>query len=130
LRYASWTGSEWSIENFDFIDPQKGDISMAIDSNDLPHISYVGWEPFLRYASWTGSEWSIENVDNASNVGEYVSLALDSGGHPYISYQRLGNVVYATTAEPAGVTGLVWLIIAAIVVASAMGVILITKLRT
>ena len=64
--------------------------SIALDSNNLPHISYNdASQMFLKYAHYDGSEWSIETVDGTAegdHVGKGTSIALDSSDHPHISY--------------------------------------------
>jgi hypothetical protein len=64
--------------------------SIALDSNDYPHISYQEWRAHttgdLKYARWTGSAWSIETVDSTVNVNKCTSLALDPEDKPLISY--------------------------------------------
>ena len=87
LKYARWTGSEWSIETVD----SNGDVgwytSLALDSGDHPHISYYNYtNDDLKYARWTGSAWIIETVDSDGDVGQFTSIALDSGDSPHISY--------------------------------------------
>lgn len=56
LKYAHWTGTEWSIE---LVEAQKsgwsahytGSISMSLDKNDKPHISYFDVNKLdLKYA--------------------------------------------------------------------------------
>ena len=66
--------------------------SLALDSNDNPHISYLhplyGW---LKYAFYEGG-WKIEYVGDSSN---YTSLALNSADNPYISYDYGYELKYA-----------------------------------
>jgi hypothetical protein len=61
------------------------DCSLALDSNDRPHISYttIGSNS-LHYARWTGTAWAIETVDDIDVISN--SLALDSHDRPHISY--------------------------------------------
>ena len=64
LKYAFWNGSKWNIE---FIDKNVGSFpSLALDSNDYPHISYFDGTELsprdLKYAFWNGSAWNIETV--------------------------------------------------------------------
>jgi len=64
--------------------------ALALDSLDLPHISYLHGTPGqvgLEYARWTGIDWSLENVDSHEySSGGWNSIALDSSDHPHISY--------------------------------------------
>jgi PKD repeat protein len=86
LKYAKWTGSSWSIETVDSSSWVEKDTSIALDTNDHPHISYYNDDGHdLKYAEWSGS-WSIEIVDSNGNVGLCNSLALDTNNHPHISY--------------------------------------------
>lgn len=51
--------------------------SLALDSNDCPHISYCdATSGDLKYARWTGSGWEIEVVDSEGDVGKYTSIAV------------------------------------------------------
>ena len=77
----------WSFETVDY----KGEVgrytSLAIDTNDYPHISYcdIG-NGDLKYAYWDGNEWHAETVDSQGVVGIPTSLTLDSNGYPHIAY--------------------------------------------
>ncbi|HEC80650.1 MAG TPA: T9SS type A sorting domain-containing protein [Firmicutes bacterium] len=99
LKYAKWTGSSWEIEVVDSSGYNVGEwTSIALDSNDYPHISYYDWaKKDLKYARWTGSDWSIEKVDSEGYVGLYTSIALDSNEYPHISYYdgTNGDLKYA-----------------------------------
>ena len=92
LKYARWTGSEWSIETVDSTGDTGFCTSLALDSGDNPHISYLfrGRTRDVKYARWTGSAWNIETVDSpgvyGGGGGEFTSIALDSGDNPHISY--------------------------------------------
>lgn len=63
--------------------------SLALDSNNNPHISYINSQG-LRYAYHNGSSWTLETVD--ATGGEECSIELDSNDHPHISY---GGLKYA-----------------------------------
>lgn len=78
----------WDIQTVDMDSQAKGFVfSMALDSNDYPHICYCDWNDYsLKYAKWDGSQWEIESVETGGNFGSYVSLALDSNGYPHIAY--------------------------------------------
>ena len=67
--------------------------SIAIDSNDCPHISYSDLGNLdLKYAYWDGNSWNIETVDAAGEVGFTTSLALDGNDYPHISYFDYSNL--------------------------------------
>ncbi len=85
------------------------DSSIAIDSDDHPHIAYhdIHWEN-LKYAQWTGSLWSIVVVDSAGYDNK-PSLALDSSDNPHISYTHGSLYEYKNrTLKYARWTGTAW----------------------
>jgi uncharacterized repeat protein (TIGR02543 family) len=73
--------------------------SIALDSNDNPHISYYHTSnDEVRYTWWDGNMWHIEIVDAEMSTDPYMSLALDNTDSPHISYQKNGSspdLVYA-----------------------------------
>ncbi len=81
LKYAKWTGVNWSIEPVDW----GWYSSIALDNRGRPCIGYAGHEG-LEYARWTGGNWSIQVVDWGQLVGDGTSMVLDSGGKPHMSY--------------------------------------------
>jgi hypothetical protein len=88
LKYASWTGSSWSIETVDSTGAVGGMTSLALDSNENPHISYRDYSnEKVKYAVWTGSNWNIEIVDS----GSYSSIIIDGNNYPHICYLSLSN---------------------------------------
>jgi hypothetical protein len=89
----------WSVEVVDATPGVGRFTSIALDSQEYPHISYfddVGQD--LKYARWDGALWNIEVVDTANLVGEDTSIILDDLDHPHISYYEKTNsiVKYAT----------------------------------
>ncbi len=65
--------------------------SLALDSQDRPHISYYEYShQDLKYAHYDGTEWQIENADSGG-VGMYTSLKLDSNERPHICYYDPAN---------------------------------------
>jgi hypothetical protein len=61
--------------------------SIALDSRDMPHISYYDSEKNdLKYAYKNSFGWRIQTVDSKEDVGLYTAIALDSNGNPHISY--------------------------------------------
>jgi hypothetical protein len=92
LKYAKWTGSSWNIETVDSVGNVGWSSSIALDSNDFPHISYHdSTKGLLRYAKWTGSSWAIQELDSGSGS---TSIVLDSNDYPHISYGG-GGLKYA-----------------------------------
>jgi len=92
LKYAYYDGS-WHIETVD----STGDVGMwssiALDTNNNPHISYHDSTNLdLKYAYYDGS-WNIQIVDNYGDVGYVSSIALDTSDNPHISYRHGGQRV-------------------------------------
>jgi PKD repeat protein len=112
LKYAKWTLAEaWFIYTVD--SPVSGEnigkfSSIAVDSNDWPHISYTSSriDTHLKYATWDGSlTWEIEVVEEGSgHIGRWSSIALDSADRPHISYEysslSFHHLKYATLLGP------------------------------
>jgi hypothetical protein len=99
LRLATFDNPNWSIE----LVAKEGEAgetsSVALDSDDHPHISYDGGlDEDLIYTYWDGSVWYTQAVDSEGDTGESSSIALDSHNHPHISYvnDTTGEVKYAS----------------------------------
>ncbi|MEE9489914.1 MAG: hypothetical protein V3V91_05680, partial [Thermoplasmata archaeon] len=93
----------WIIETVDSDGFVGMHTSIAIDSNDRPHISYYdASNTDLKYARWNGTWWGgIETVDSLGVVGEFTALALDGKDDPHITYRDWSNndFKYAFKAE-------------------------------
>jgi PKD repeat protein len=105
LKYARWTGSSWVREMVDSFGDVGGWTSMALDSKDRAHFSYLNstvsdgkGTSDLKYARWTGSKWETETIDYAGTVGYFTSIAIDDHDIPHISYHDHTNsdLKYAT----------------------------------
>jgi PKD repeat protein len=62
--------------------------SIAVDSNDNPHLSFGNKSGYLLYARWTGTNWSIETVEPGVSFWGFKtpSLALDDNDFAHIAY--------------------------------------------
>ncbi len=82
----------WTVETVDAALAVGRYSSIALDSNDRPHISYYDyyWDD-LKYARWNGSEWIINPLHTVGIVGWDTSLALDSSDNAHISYHDVTN---------------------------------------
>jgi hypothetical protein len=95
LAYTYYDGSDWHQETVD----TEGDVgkylSMALDSANRPHISYVEFTTgTLKYAHHDGTVWQIQPLGSGY---ESTSLQLDAGGQPHIGYYAgLDGVEYAS----------------------------------
>jgi len=79
--------ADWQIETVDSSGNVGEYTSIALDSNNNPHISYYdNTNSNLKYAYFDGG-WHRETVDSSSwYTGTGTSLALDSSDNPHISY--------------------------------------------
>ena len=86
LQYATWDGVDWTIERVDTRNLAVRYLSLALDSEDRPHIAYYG-NASLNYASRNGQAWTIETIDASGNTGLYASLTLDSQDIAHVAYR-------------------------------------------
>jgi FlgD Ig-like domain len=105
LKYASKTGSTWTIETVDAAGVVGTHLSLALNAQGEPSISYFDTNNLdLKYASKRGGTWTIETVDAIGTVGSYTSLALNNEGIPFISYYDQANNTLKYAAKGDGVT--------------------------
>ena len=83
LKVAQRTPAGWQVEVIDGVQWFGGFTSIAIDSQDLLHVTYAGPPVGVRYARGTGGAWQLETVGSA---GWFTSLALDPAGQPRMVY--------------------------------------------
>lgn len=79
---------EWLIETVDSGSETELCPSLALDSSNHPHLSYIysaSSNSYLKYAYYNGSLWQTEVVDDL-HASCNTSLALDGLGRPHIGY--------------------------------------------
>jgi len=65
-------------------------ISLTLDSNDLPHLSYNN-NSKLQYSHFNGTSWKHAIVDNDDNLYKQSSIEVDSTDLPHIAYRSSSN---------------------------------------
>lgn len=95
--YTAWTGEDWSIET---VEPDTNytsspNPSIALDSQDRPHISYYYMiSNDLRYAWRDDAGWHRLTVDSSSDsVGSVSSIQIDGNDRPHIAYYDGSNEI-------------------------------------
>ena len=83
-------GPEWQFETI-AKDAACSTTSLALDSQDQPHVSYYGSDLALHYIYSDGTSWHTVTVDSNSGVSASNALALDRSDHPHISYYDANN---------------------------------------
>jgi hypothetical protein len=87
LYYASYTGSAWQLETVDSSYGVGKYASLALDSNNRPHISYYdSVNGALKYATHNGTSWQIATIERtfytAASEAVLQNLALDPEATP------------------------------------------------
>lgn len=102
LRYATNASGSWAVQLVDSGDASTGNYaSLALDSNDNPHIAYKhniyvygNAITTLRYATNASGSWNVATVDGGNFYG--ISLGLDPSNKGHISYSDNSSLKYAT----------------------------------
>jgi hypothetical protein len=92
LPATSGHAADWTITTIDNGPFLGGWVSLALDSQDRPHVAYyfgstIVFETGTLRRAWrpVGS-WVLETIDNGASVGQYCSLILDDQDRPIVSY--------------------------------------------
>jgi len=64
--------------------PAPSDLSIAIDSSDIVHLSYMDFPGVIKHATYSSGGWVIEIVDSGKDRCAS-GLALDQSGGPHIA---------------------------------------------
>ncbi len=110
LKYAHHDGADWTVETLDFIyeptgttpegsSDEEGRIhpSIAVDSQDNPHVAYRNADEGLKYAYHDGTAWTLELIDSTTNnwgnvvAGQGSAIVLDDDDHPHITAFSYGS---------------------------------------
>ncbi len=89
LKYVKCSGMIWKTEVVDNVGVAGWFISLALDQQENPHLSYYTSTPdyAVKYAHWDGDSWQIETVDaSVGAIGGHTSIAIDASGTPSIAY--------------------------------------------
>lgn len=86
----------WKAEPVDTVGEVGQGCSLAVDSEDRPHVSYHdATAGAVKYATWRGSNWVVETI-SAGGIAEFeTSLALDGTGRPRVAYAGPAGVMLA-----------------------------------
>jgi hypothetical protein len=86
LKYAVWTGIQWSTQTVDNSHYSGVNCSIDLDSKQRPHIvSFNSGSDRLIYAWWDGTIWQLETIKKDIFVYS-VSLALDAENNPHVGF--------------------------------------------
>ena len=96
LKYATNSSGTWTTTTVDSSGDVGRDTSIALDSSNKAHISYLDSDNYdLKYATNASGTWVTTTVDSSWG---FTSIALDSYGKVHISYYTR-DLKYATNAS-------------------------------
>jgi hypothetical protein len=95
--YATNKTGSWAIENLYLLFGSSGNrSSMALDSFDKVHISYINKSSKLHYITNISSLWESQEID-PFKIKQDTSIKVDALGNVHIGYYALrGGLKYAT----------------------------------
>lgn len=95
IRYHRRTAPGWTTEYVDAInDIGVSGTSLALDGNDVPHVTYNGPGLSLRYASRVGGVWTRETIE-PSGCNVWAPIVIDPEGVPCVAYSTSAGIRYA-----------------------------------
>jgi hypothetical protein len=105
LEYASDRSGAWQttqVDSFSASGPEDDsygayDVSIALDTSGLAHMSYEDTSGNLKYASPAEQGWNTQYVDTE---GTQNVLCLDAAGHAYIAYGGEDNLYSNLAVSP------------------------------
>lgn len=90
LKYVYFDGSSWHLQTVDSSVTFET-VSLALDANGYPCISYCGAKYDLMFARWNGTSWTTRTIDSVGTTGLFSSLAFDASGNAHIAYMDFTN---------------------------------------
>ena len=106
VLFTSLTAQAWKFKTVDSTSNTGLFTSIAVDSLDKVHISYIDWtNGMLKYASDASGDWATMPVGNTGVefAGLYTSLALDSSDMARVSYIDWTNGMLKYTIRWGGI---------------------------
>ncbi len=95
IRYHRRTAPGWTTEIVEaFNDISSSGTSLALDANDVPHVTYNGPGLALRYASRAGGVWTRETIE-PSGCNVWAPIAFDGEGIPCVAYSTADGTWFA-----------------------------------
>lgn len=99
IRYHWRTSSGWTTDIVEAIDDiGVSGTSLALDANDLPHVTYNGPGLSLRYAFRIGGDWTRETIE-PSGCNVFAPIAIDPLGVPCVAYSTSAGIRYARRVD-------------------------------
>jgi len=87
IAFATYGALGWKTVAVDSTFQDAYDVSLAIDSQGNPHLTYYdGTAQDLRYATRSDGRWEIETIDADGNTGWESSLVIDDHDVPHVAY--------------------------------------------
>jgi hypothetical protein len=87
LKYSFWDRrlNKWFTTT---VDRTRGYTALALDANNHPHISYLGYgDAQLKHAYWNGSTWNKQPINiKAKDISFFTSITTDADDNASISY--------------------------------------------
>jgi hypothetical protein len=76
------SAQNWIVQAVDNLPAIPNDISLALDLQNYPHISYAS-SLISKYAKWNGTIWELQLLDSTRRT-ETIKTCLDQNDHPHI----------------------------------------------
>jgi len=100
LEYATKKEGQWIFATIDSSPGDGGDCSIAVDSNNIPHVAYNAHiDESLRYAKLVDESWIIETISEDIGSEEGVRIFVDKNDIVHVVYADYNNdpgtLVYA-----------------------------------